>query len=1053
MATITFSIGFGVSVTLTEVSGGVRVDVSGAGKDITAVFFDLNPANNGDSNTLINSYTVSGSEVRQFDFEEDRINTINGINLNPAGGFDAGVAIADTGTSFIGSTSFVISGAGLTLEDFSGQRFGVRLSGNQGSSKILGTAPIIDATAPNIPQIGTIATDNIVNSSEKTAGVTVSGTAEAHSKVRITWGTTILTTTANGSGTWSQNFTSAQIPADGSTTVSAIATDAFGNTSAPGTRTVLIDTIAPTVTITDNVAGVANLTTNNITYTYTFSEAVTGLAANDFTVTNGTLSSVSGSGTTWQVKVTPTANIASGNISLVLANGAVTDIAGNPNVSVTNNAQAIDTLAPTVAIALADPELTAGETTTVTFTFSEIPAGFDISDIAAANGTITSLIQTSDPKVYTATFTPNDNILDDTNVITVGTGYRDGAGNAGAIGTSPNFTIDTLYGTLTVTSLGYEGFVDSSAGEDLAGSILVRGTVPLASDTTDGNPDGYLFFLRPEPGSFTQTITLTAENRASAPNTILSITGSNPFAPFVKLKRINWTLNGVLTEIADGQAGDLDGAVNGVIKVSLPSIPKGDFVIKAISDVVGGIGLEKERLTFQLQDQNVPDPTDPTKQLDYGNATGSLELYLTRTGFTKASGSTEFSFGSLGLSNLAVDLNSDNTIEASQAATIVRGAGYLTEGSGGQSVGTKHGAFLTDALNGNADTLLSGRTTFKSDPFIGDFTLAWQQAPGIPLTDFANNSGVDAFDDSIAADAKLDSVIELIRAGLFSLQYAAAVTQKGETGGISGTRGGVTFNQTAVAGNITDNPVQYQYATYVPPQPFDQFIAGLTPTSPPWIVTINDPSVLGPNSQVTWSKYTSSTLIAAIILPSDSPSAQFYAKNGNTSSNLDLRSIAFLTTDGGTAGVNIRGTNNSDLLRASSGNDVVDGGNGGTDTLDGWLGNDVLIGGNGKDTYVVGPNYGIDTFQNFKGTNDVIDARSLGITNANVLSLLDTNRNGSVGLGDQFVSNVVNSGSTRSLTLNLSSFSDAVLGLTPPNGSLTQIVIRGESRLLKSNFV
>jgi len=1053
MATITFSIGFGVSVTLTEVSGGVRVDVSGAGKDITAVFFDLNPANNGDSNTLINSYTVSGSEVRKFDFEEDRISSINGINLNPAVCFDAGIAIADKGSNSVGATSFVVSGTGLTLEDFSGQRFGVRLSGYKSSSKLLGKAPIIDSIAPTAPKIGTIATDNIVNSSEKTAGVTVSGTAEAHSQVRITWGTTILTTTTNASETWSQNFTSAQIPADGSTTVSAIATDAFGNTSTPGTRAVLVDTIAPTATITDNIAGVANLATNSITYTYTFSEAVTGLAANDFTVTNGTVSSVSGSGTSWTVNVAPTANIASGNISLVLASGAVTDIAGNPNVSVTNNTQAIDTLAPTVAINLSDRELTAGETATATFTFSEVPVGFDLSDITAPNGAIASLIQTSDPKVYTATFTPGDNILDDTNVITVGTGYRDAAGNAGAIGTSQNYTIDTRFGTLTLTSIGYEGFVDSSAGEDLAGSILVRGTVPLASDTTDSNPDGYLFFLRPEPGSFTQTITLTAENGASAPNTILSITGSNPFAPFVQLKRVNWTLNGVLTEIIDGQAGDLDGVVNGVIKVSLPSIPQGDFVIKAISDVANGIGLEKETLTFQLQDQNIPDPNDPTKQLDYGNATGSLELYLTRTGFTKASGSTEFSFGSFGFSNLAVDLNGDNAIEASQNATIVRGAGYLTEGSGGQSVGTKHGAFLTDALNANADTLLFGKTTFKSNPFIGDLTLAWQQAPGISLTDFANNSGVDAFDDSISADAKLDSVIELIRAGLFSLQYAAATTPKGETGGISGTRDGATFNQTAVTGNITDNPIQYQYATYVPPQPFDQFIAGLTPTTPPWIVTINDPSVLGPNSQVTWKQYTSSNLIAAIILPSDSPSAQFYVKGGNTSSKLDLRSIAFLTTNGGTAGVNLRGANKSDLLRGSSGNDWIDGGNGGTDTLDGWLGNDILIGGNGKDIYVVGPNYGIDTFQDFKGTNDAIDARSLGITNANVLSLLDTNHNGSVGLGDQFVSNVVNSGSTRSLTLNLASFSDAVLGLTPPNGSLTQLVIRGESRLLKSNFV
>ncbi|MCX7261213.1 MAG: peptidylprolyl isomerase, partial [Burkholderiales bacterium] len=109
---------------------------------------------------------------------------------------------------------------------------------------------------------------------------------------------------------------------------------------------VLADTTVPTVTFTDNITGTANLATGNVTYSLTFSESVTGLAANDLTVTNGTVSSVSGSGTSWSVIVTPTSGVASSTIGLTLKAGAVSDLAGNLNAVALNSSQAIDTVAP-----------------------------------------------------------------------------------------------------------------------------------------------------------------------------------------------------------------------------------------------------------------------------------------------------------------------------------------------------------------------------------------------------------------------------------------------------------------------------------------------------------------------------------------------------------------------------------------------------------------------------------------------------------------------------------------------------------------------------------
>ena len=60
-----------------------------------------------------------------------------------------------------------------------------------------------------------------------------------------------------------------------------------------------------------------------------------------------------------------------------------------------------------------------GQTATVTFTFPIAPASFSLADVTADNGTLSGLTATSDPKVYTATFTPNPGVTADTNDISI----------------------------------------------------------------------------------------------------------------------------------------------------------------------------------------------------------------------------------------------------------------------------------------------------------------------------------------------------------------------------------------------------------------------------------------------------------------------------------------------------------------------------------------------------------------------------------------------------------------------------------------------------------
>ena len=135
-----------------------------------------------------------------------------------------------------------------------------------------------------------------------------------------------------------------------------------------------------------------------------------------------------------------------------LAVGAIYDDTGGTNRGAVHMLflSPPDTTPPTVSVSLDDPALKAGETATVTFTFSEIPVGFTADDVTVENGTLSAFDATADPLVYSATFTPTPAIEAATNVIGVGAGYTDAAGNTGTPGVSANYTIDTLNPTVSV---------------------------------------------------------------------------------------------------------------------------------------------------------------------------------------------------------------------------------------------------------------------------------------------------------------------------------------------------------------------------------------------------------------------------------------------------------------------------------------------------------------------------------------------------------------------------------------------------------------------------
>ncbi|WP_341299381.1 Ig-like domain-containing protein [Lysinibacillus sp. FSL H8-0500] len=180
--------------------------------------------------------------------------------------------------------------------------------------------------------------------------------------------------------------------------------------------------------------------------TLTFSEAITGLDYGDITVANGTLSNLSTTNnSTYTATLTPTANIRATTNMMTLDNTGIQNIAGNTGLGTTDsNSYAIDTVRPTATIVVADTMLTAGETSLVTFTFSEEVTGFDNADLIVENG-ILSALQTSDHRIWTAIFTPQAAINITNNVIKLdASGVTNQAGNAGqGITASNSFSIST----------------------------------------------------------------------------------------------------------------------------------------------------------------------------------------------------------------------------------------------------------------------------------------------------------------------------------------------------------------------------------------------------------------------------------------------------------------------------------------------------------------------------------------------------------------------------------------------------------------------------------
>ena len=206
----------------------------------------------------------------------------------------------------------------------------------------------IDDTPPAVTST-TFATDG--NTGYAKEGNTITVTFQTGEELSATPSATIAgqTATVTGDGkSWTAAYTvEAGINANTALFDLGVVTDDADNRADPPAvdTGIVIDTTAPTVGIT----GLPAQITEGFTVSFTFSESVTGFDSDDITLVNGTLGTVTGSGSTYAATVTPAAQ---GVVTISVRADAAQDQAGNAGPVSPVTASSIQTPV-TVAFALA----------------------------------------------------------------------------------------------------------------------------------------------------------------------------------------------------------------------------------------------------------------------------------------------------------------------------------------------------------------------------------------------------------------------------------------------------------------------------------------------------------------------------------------------------------------------------------------------------------------------------------------------------------------------------------------------------------------------------
>ena len=830
-----------------------------------------------------------------------------------------------------------------------------------------------DTTSPTVASIVYGAND-----SNLALGETVNLTVALSEAVNVTGSPTLAL--ANGGnatysgGTGTNTLTFSYTPAAGQSTsdlatassgaLSGTITDLAGNAVTVAgfnainpSGTLAVDAAVPTVTITDATPGTA---TGNVTYTITFSETVTGLTTSDFSLTNGTIASLSGSGTTYSLVASP-APSTQGNMALALNAGTVTDAAGNANAQFSASDQAIDTLAPTVSTFSPTDGLT-GVTlaSNIVLSFSEtIARGTGSIQIRSGSATGT-VVETFDAATSaritvsgsTLTIDPTSNLTGNTQYfVTFASGtIKDTAGNAYA-GTS-TYDFKTLVPDTTAPTVSTFSPTDGLTGVALASNIVLTFSETIARGTGS---------IQIHSGSATGTVVETFDAAASARLTLsgatLTIDPTNNLSG-----NTQYFVTFVSGTIKDTAGNNYAGTSTYDFKTLVPDTTAPIVSTFSPTDGLTGVAISSNIvLTFSET---------------IARGTGSIQI---RSG--SATGTVVETFDAANSARLTLSgstLTIDPTSELSNSTQyfVTFAAGAIKDVAGNNYAGTTTYDFTTAAPPDLTAPVVS---TFSPTDGLTGVALA----SNIVLT-FSETIARGTGSIQIRSGSATGTVVETFDAAASTrLSLSGSILTIDPTSNLTGnTQYFVTFASGTIkdtAGNAYAGTSTYDFTTLVPD------------TTAPTVSTFSPTDGLtgvavGANIVLTFSEtiargagsiqIRSGSATGTVVETFDAALSARLTLSGSIltidpTNNLSASTQYFVTFASGTikdtAGNGytgttsydfttqantVTGTANADTLAGTAGIDVING-LGGNDIITGAGGTDILNGGDGSDIYVM----------------------------------------------------------------------------------------------------
>ncbi|MCA1857654.1 DUF4347 domain-containing protein [Massilia oculi] len=686
------------------------------------------------------------------------------------------------------------------LAGFAGSdSFTVQVSDASGTATRTITVNVMPA-APGAPDLapasdsGNSNTDKLTNASTLSFSGT-SGDADTSSTVRVfvdrngngvyDAGIDPSNTATVTNGNWTVNGISVAGLADGAYRAYAQvqSADATQTSAATAGVNLTLDRSAPTLAITSNRSTLKAGETATITFTFSEDPGASFTwngSSGDVSVSGGTLSAISGSGTTRTATFTPTSGVNNGSASITVSAGSYVDAAGNGGGGASTPALSFDTLAPAVsAITRVGPAISSATTASYIVTFDSSVSGVDAGDFqltptGSASGTIASVSGSG------STYTVNVNGISGDGSMRLdlkssGTGIIDVAGNASG-GFTGGQTIVFDHTAPAVSAVSVPASRTYGLGEELVFTVNFNEAVVV--DTSGGTP---VINLSLDTGGVVQAAYASGSGTTALRFSYTIGAGnadSNGVAPGAGI-----SLNGATIRDAVGNAAAL--ALNGVAPTSgvlVAALAPSVLAIERVGQALTKATSVDYTVTFS---QNVTGVDAGDFTLSGSGASGSI-AGVSGSGSTYTVTVANIS----GDGSLRLDLNSG-------ATGIANGNGQALSGgfTGGQSYTIDQSAPLLAGAIALSDTALRiGETATVTIVFteaVTGFTSGDVTVPNASLTNLSSSDGGRTWTATLTPAAGASA-----QANVLTLNYAGIADLAGNAGSGSADSGNYAVDTT-----------------------------------------------------------------------------------------------------------------------------------------------------------------------------------------------------------------------------------------------------------------